>query len=230
MITPPFRAPVRGPDHPWKGCNERHGGTVPWGSVQAAPLAHRAGPLVMRRWLVFEWRLRPSLWPRTGAPRRYQSSLGYGAIRRPSHLSQEVSSLGVDLGRLAGRSRLVSLRLLRFRLSRRDGCTNLCTNLVPELRVSTVPNLRDHTLSWVAAGDGNARGPIARVVERLGFESGSGLKWPRFTSGAPDPGDGIKLILTSARLNNQKPYAAVICCKADLRSCGGRVDGTDQVR
>ena len=51
----------------------------------------------------------------------------------------------------------------------------------------------------------------------------------RTESGAPDTGDGLKLILASARLNNQKPDAALICSKADLHSCGGGVDVIDQV-
>lgn len=51
----------------------------------------------------------------------------------------------------------------------------------------------------------------------------------RTESGAPDTGDGLKLILASARLNNQKPNAALICSKADLHSCGGGVDVIDQV-
>jgi len=46
-------------------------------SVQVMLSVRESRPLVMRRWPVFDWAVAPWFWPRTGAPRRCQSSLGY---------------------------------------------------------------------------------------------------------------------------------------------------------
>ena len=152
------RGPVRGPGRRIIPAPRVPSVRSPVLSVQLAHAQPQRVPLVMRRWPVSTG-VCASFWPRIGASRRGQSSLGYEPYDVRLCRFDTVSALRADLG---VRARMLPADLPRLPVlspSRSVRFTNRFTGLVIDLRVS---RSLDACAAMVYPS------PVARVATVLG--------------------------------------------------------------